>query len=88
MTEKSITLTAKLCPSTGRVVVESESTGGPSGREVAALLAAIRRAAKTLASEIGRQAGVGEAVAELMLGHEGGECRMVSGQLQVHTQRL
>jgi len=88
MTETSVTVTAKLCPTTRRIVIEAGSTGKVSGRDAAVLLAAIRATAKLLASEIGQQAGVGEAITEMMLGHEGGDCRMVSGQLQVHTQRL
>jgi hypothetical protein len=89
VTEKSVTFTAKLCPASRRLVVETDSTGGPSGREAAALLAAVRATAKLLASEIGCQAGVGEAVTEMMLGHEGeSEYRMTHGQLRVHTQRL
>jgi hypothetical protein len=89
VTEKSVTITAKLCPASRRLVVEADSTGGPSGREAAALLAAVRATAKVLASEVGRQAGVGEAVTEMMLGHEGeSECRITHGQLRVHTQRL
>lgn len=88
MTETSVTITAKICPVARRIVIETSSTGRVSGRDAAALLAAIRATAKLLASEIGQQAGVGEAVAEMMLGQEGGDCRMVGGSLQVHTKRL
>lgn len=88
MTDTSVTITARICPPARRIVIKSNSTGKLSGRDAAALLAAVRATAKLLASEIGQQAGVGEAVTEMMLGHEGDDCRMVSGWLQVHTKRL